>query len=170
MSETRNWKRRQHQSTRLERGRQEPPKYQNKQNTHYTHNSLSHGRTDTSCTKRPSTTTSTTSPALSTRIMSKGTRFLTVAIPVVVVYLLMWLHWVPVPFLAPSTVDDIFPVVSVVSLDLPAPLIPAPMVAAGHLWLVLFDVSRPRVGALQRHARGIREFAARGHTSEERAP
>lgn len=45
--------------------------------------------------------------------MSKGTRFLTVAVPVALVYLLMLASILPVPFVDADTASLILPVVSV---------------------------------------------------------
>lgn len=44
--------------------------------------------------------------------MSKGTRFLTLAIPLLLLYILALYHIVPTPFLPTKLVDDILPVVS----------------------------------------------------------
>ena len=44
--------------------------------------------------------------------MSKGTRFVTFAVPAVIVYFLLLLHVLPTPFLAQETADQILPVVS----------------------------------------------------------
>ncbi len=55
----------------------------------------------------PTLITSTAPPA-----MSKGTRFVTVAVPAAFVYLLMLFAILPVPFVARDTADLILPVVS----------------------------------------------------------
>ncbi|RSH80474.1 uncharacterized protein EHS24_009054 [Apiotrichum porosum] len=43
--------------------------------------------------------------------MSKGTRFVTIAIPAVVAYLLMLINVLPVPFVSAETADQILPVI-----------------------------------------------------------
>lgn len=59
---------------------------------------------------------------------TKGRRFLTFAIPAVLVYFLMWLSVVPVPFVSSATAEAILPVVSIIcwplrSYDLAASLL-----------------------------------------------
>jgi hypothetical protein len=44
--------------------------------------------------------------------MSRGTRFLTLAIPLIAIYLLALIGFLPVPFLSEETVNQILPVVS----------------------------------------------------------
>lgn len=44
--------------------------------------------------------------------MSKGTRFVTFAVPAVLAYFLLLLHVLPAPFLSQETADQILPVVS----------------------------------------------------------
>jgi hypothetical protein len=44
--------------------------------------------------------------------MSRGTRFLTLAIPLIAIYLLALIGLLPVPFLSEETVNQILPVVS----------------------------------------------------------
>ncbi|EKD01264.1 hypothetical protein A1Q2_04421 [Trichosporon asahii var. asahii CBS 8904] len=43
--------------------------------------------------------------------MSKGTRFVTFAVPAVIAYFLLLLHVLPTPFLAQETADQILPVI-----------------------------------------------------------
>lgn len=49
--------------------------------------------------------------------MSKGTRFVTIAIPAVVAYLLMLINVLPVPFVSAETADQILPVVSAAAVE-----------------------------------------------------
>lgn len=44
--------------------------------------------------------------------MSKGTRFLTLAIPLLLLYILALYHIIPTPLLPTKLADDILPVVS----------------------------------------------------------
>lgn len=44
--------------------------------------------------------------------MSKGTRFVTFAVPAVLAYFLLLLHILPTPFISQETADQILPVVS----------------------------------------------------------
>lgn len=44
--------------------------------------------------------------------MSKGTRFLTAAVPAAIVYLLLWLHVLPTPLIAREAADQVLAVVS----------------------------------------------------------
>lgn len=55
--------------------------------------------------------------------MSRGTRFLTLAIPVALVYILMFFGVLPVPLLSQESADQILPVVSVHLLPLARPAI-----------------------------------------------
>jgi hypothetical protein len=80
----------------------------------------------------PGTTTTTTSQhfsglgiaSSSAAAMTRATRFLTLAIPLVAVYLLMLLHVLPTPLLSQEKADAILPVVSEArsSLSSPTPL------------------------------------------------
>lgn len=51
-------------------------------------------------------------PSTDRPTMSKGTRFVTFAVPAVIAYFLLLLHVLPTPFLAQETADQILPVVS----------------------------------------------------------
>lgn len=50
-------------------------------------------------------------PSTDRPTMSKGTRFVTFAVPAVIAYFLLLLHVLPTPFLAQETADQILPVV-----------------------------------------------------------
>ncbi|EJT47504.1 hypothetical protein A1Q1_03616 [Trichosporon asahii var. asahii CBS 2479] len=50
-------------------------------------------------------------PSTDRPTMSKGTRFVTFAVPAVIAYFLLLLHVLPTPFLAQETADQILPVI-----------------------------------------------------------
>lgn len=101
--------------------------------------------------------------------MSRGTRFITLAIPLTIIYLLMLIGILPVPLVSQELADQILPVVSPSlpqmtrrSAQLPIYICADttdPILAAGDFRIVLTYFARSWTTAVQRLSRGLRESA-----------